>query len=144
MSSSSSTCASRSASTVPSGCGTSSFSKARTTCTSASTPRSAGRSTSAALSPLAVPGTSTYSTVAGVVLRGENMRASASTRASGTRATPTRASARPAAGAAPVRSWNSVLLPASGSPTNPAFTLHPPRGRLCYARRQPCAPWPLV
>ena len=66
MSSSSSIFASRSASFEPSGWGATSESKARTTCTSTSTPRSAGRSTSAWPSPLATPGTSTYSTVASV------------------------------------------------------------------------------
>ena len=97
ISSSSSISASRLGSTEPSGCGTVSDSKARTTCTNASTPRSAGRSTSAGPRPWRRPGTSTYSTVASVVFFGWKIPASPSTRGSGTRAMPTRASGRPPA-----------------------------------------------
>ena len=123
MSSSSSIFASRRGSTEPSGWGAVSDSKARTTCTSASTPRRAGRSTSAPPSPFATPGTSTYSTVASVRFFGWKIAASRSTRGSGTRATPTRASGRPPGGVAgvPVRSWKRVLFPARESPRMPAF-----------------------
>ena len=114
---------SRSASTLPSGWGTTSESKARTTWMRASTPRRAGRSTRAEPSPLATPGTSTYSTVAGVFFLGWYISARASTRGSGTRATPRRGSGRPpGAGAAlPVRSWNSVDLPDDDRPMIPTF-----------------------
>src|SRR6185436_4808088 len=98
-------------------------SKARTTWTSASTPRRAGRSTRAAPSPLATPGMSTYSTVAGVFFLGWYISARASTRGSGTRAIPTRGSGRPpgAGGGAPVRREKSVLLPVEGRPMMPTF-----------------------
>ena len=57
---------SRAGSTLPSGWGISSSSKARTTCISASASRSRARSRLSAASPVRMPGMSTKETVAGV------------------------------------------------------------------------------
>ena len=116
--------ASRSGSTEPSGWGTMSDSKARTTCTRASMPRSAGRSTRADPSPLATPGTSTYSTVAWVFFLGLYIAARRLDPRVGDAGDPEarprafRPGARPAA---PVRSWKRVLLPTDARPMMATF-----------------------
>ena len=80
-------------------------------------------STSVEPSPFETPGTSTYSTVAGVFFLGRNISESFSRRASGTLAMPIRASGLPpgAATGAWVKRLNNVLFPTSGRPMIPTF-----------------------
>ena len=124
MSSRSMVCTSRSGSTLPSGCGISASSKARTTWNSASTVFSFARSRLSAPSPFVMPGMSTYSTVAGVYFFGWNRSRSAASRGSGTLATPrcvaSEARNFPVASCEAVRVLKRVVLPAFGRPRIPS------------------------
>ncbi len=68
------------------------------------------------------PGVSSISTVAGVTFLGRCSAARKSSRVSDSVATPTcPAWTLPGSGVAPVRSWNSVLLPPPANPTRPTL-----------------------
>jgi len=116
--------ASRAGSTLPSGCGTTGESKARTTCTSASAGRRLPRKVLSFSSSASTPGRSTYWAVAGVVLCGWYSAASRSSRGSGMWATPWTTSWRPDGWAGPcprVRMLKMVLFPVYFRPTMADF-----------------------